>query len=166
MEMLTASPLTFLHLEFLRVHVQADFKATVKANDFDFQGAYVGFSIKHGRSEDESSWFVGLGFRASNPESATVICPYTIDIFAIGTFEVAQNYPLEKHEKLVYENGAALVYGCIRDMVATITARGAQGLMMLPTPTFMNQFDRYLEEKKSTTSKNPKKVKKVRSVKS
>lgn len=150
-----ASPLTFIEQQFLRVHIQADMNVTTKAEHFDFEGANVGFSIKHGKGSDDT-WWVGVGFRTLNPEDAEVSCPYLIDIMAMGRFEISKKWPIEKHEKLVYEYGAALVYGTIRDIVLTITSRGMRGALMLPTPTFANEFENYLKSKEKNPSNEAK----------
>ncbi len=155
------SPLTFLSVHFMRVHVSADYKAKVKGPEFDFEGALIGISIKHGQHKEDGTWWVAVGFRTTNSPKATVLSPYVIDVFAVGSFEVTDKLEEDRKERLIYENGAALVYGSIRDMVSTITARSSQGLLMLPTPTFMGEFDLYKENlaKKQTKKINSRKVK-------
>ncbi|MFS8083877.1 MAG: hypothetical protein ACMG51_10525 [Ginsengibacter sp.] len=139
------SPLTFLDLKFFRVKIETDFRSKIKAEDFDFFGATLGWSVKHGREENDGSWWVAVGFVVSN-ENSEVICPYTIDVQALGSFSVSEKWAIEKHEQLVYENGAALVYGAIRDMVSTVTARSLPGGIMLPTPTFVGTYNEFLKQ--------------------
>ena len=148
------SPLTFLELKFFRVKVETDFASKIKADDFDFYGATLGWNIKHGKEESDGKWWVAVGFVVSN-ENAEVICPYTIDVQALGIFSVTDKWPTEKHERLIYENGAALVYGAIREMVATITSRSLPGSLMLPTPTFIGAYEEYLGQKNATDSSAP-----------
>lgn len=148
------SLLTFLDLKFFRVNVETDFSSKTKADDFDFYGAMLGWNIKHGREESDGRWWVAVGFVVSN-DNAEIICPYTIDVQALGIFAVAKKYPQEKHERIVYENGAALVYGAIREMVSTITARSLPGGLMLPTPTFLGAYDEYLAHKDGQNSPEP-----------
>lgn len=97
----------------------------------------VGWNIRHGKEESDGKWWVALGFVVVN-ENAGVVCPYNIDVQALGIF------PAEREEHLVYENGVALVYGAIREMVSTITSRSLAGTLMLPTPTFMGTYSEYL----------------------
>jgi preprotein translocase subunit SecB len=133
------SPITFVSFKFLRVHVDVDFEAqAVVGDDFDFSGAMLAWSLNHGR-HDEGSWWVAVGFATQNADD-NPRCPYNIDMQAVGTFRVSDNVDEVKREELVFENGAALVYGAIRDMVSTITARSISGPMMLPTPSFMGEF--------------------------
>lgn len=149
------SPLTFLKIEFIQVHVSADYKAEDTGPKFDFEGALIALSIKHGQHKEDGTWWVAVGFRTKNPPDAEALCPYIIDVFAVGTFEVAEAFEEDRKERLVYENGAALVYGSIRDMVSTITARSSPGLLMLPTPTFMGEFDLYKENSTKKPRKKP-----------
>ncbi|HVW63528.1 MAG TPA: hypothetical protein VHB01_00840 [Nitrosospira sp.] len=148
------SLLTFLDLKFFRVNVETDFNSKIKADEFDFYGAMLGWNIKHGRDESDGRWWVAVGFVMTN-DNAEVICPYTIDVQALGIFSVTDKYPQEKHERLVYENGAALVYGAIREMVSAVTARNFPGSLMLPIPTFLGAYDEYLADKDGQNSPEP-----------
>lgn len=97
------------------MRVEADFSADpLEPNGFDFNGAMLSWSLDHGFDEEAKRWWVAVGF-----------------------FGVSEAVPENKVEALVFENGAALVYGAIRDLVSTITARGVLGPLMLPTPTFV-----------------------------
>ncbi len=133
------SPLTMLSLDFLRVHVQAIHEATQNAEQFDFDGAMLSWSIQHGQEED-GSWWLAVGFATDQQAQADKRCPYDLDMRAMGIFSIAETIAPERREEIVYENGAALVYGAIREMVASITARCIGGKLMLPTPTFMGAF--------------------------
>ena len=133
------SPITFVSFKFLRVHVEADFEAqAIASENFDFSGAMLAWSLNHGRHED-GSWWVAVGFATQNADDSPR-CPYNIDMQAVGVFRVSDNVAETKREELVFENGAALVYGSIRDMASTITARSLSGPLMLPTPSFMGEF--------------------------
>lgn len=136
------SPLTFKDLKFLRVRVEADLGVKTPVANFDFDGCLLGWSINHGAEKPENVWWVAVGFASSN-QDAEKACPYEIDVQAVGTFEVSTSVPVHKREKLVYENGAALVYGAIRDMVSNISSRSLPGSLMLPTPTFIGAFEEY-----------------------
>jgi preprotein translocase subunit SecB len=56
---------------------------------------------------------------------------------------VNEAFPQEKLERFVFENGAALVYGAIREMVTMTTARSAFGAIMLPTASFFGSFEEH-----------------------
>ena len=133
------SPLTLLALDFLRVHIHADNEAKQTVEEFDFDGAMLSWSIKHGQNED-GSWWVAVGFATDDQATAEQRCPYELDMRALGFFKIAEAVAPGRQEELVYENGAALVYGAIREMAATVTARSIAGKLMLPTPTFVGAF--------------------------
>lgn len=137
-----ASPITFRALKFLRVNVEANHQADEKsAPEFDFDGAMLAWSINHGKRDDSDVWWVAVGFSTANEDAdADLQCPYHIDMQAVGEFTVSERIDADKREELVFENGAALVYGAIRDMVSSVTARSVLGPLMLPTPTFMGEF--------------------------
>ena len=111
----------------------------------------IGWQIHHGRNDDDETWWIAARFFVDN-ENAKVRCPYRLDMRAMGLFLVDEHLKEEKHEKLVYENGEALIYGAIRDMVSMITSRSVHGSLMLPTPTFMGTYAKYLAKKATTHS--------------
>lgn len=133
------SPLTMRSLDFLRVHVEADHTAQQTAQAFDFDGALLAWSIKHGQDK-EGTWWVAVGFATDTQAAAEQRCPYDLDMRAMGIFSIADSVAADRKEEIVYENGAALVYGAIREMVATVTSRSIAGKLMLPTPTFVGAF--------------------------
>lgn len=159
------SILLFKEVRFLRISVEADLDFDQSANDFDFEGAKVGFSVDHSHHEDDN-WTVAVGFRTTN-ENARVLCPYIINIQAMGVFSIDPRVDPSKKEKVIYENGAALVYGAIRELVSNLTSRSAFGPIMLPTPTFSGAFEVYLaeskEEKKAIASTKSKTTRKSKS---
>lgn len=142
-----ASPLRFVDLKFLRVHVEANFESAADSADgFDFNGAMLSWSLDYGLVENSDQWWVAVGFATGEAENR-LKCPYAIDVQAVGFFEASESVPPDKVEELIFENGAALVYGSIRDMVSTITGRGLLGPLMLPTPTFIGALERHKAHK-------------------
>jgi preprotein translocase subunit SecB len=133
------SPITFVSFKFLRVHIEVDFDAqTNPGEDFDFGGAMLAWSLNHGR-HDDGTWWVAVGFATPSTDE-NPRCPYHIDMQAVGVFRVSDPIDEARREEIVFENGAALVYGSIRDMVSTVTARSISGPLMLPTPSFVGEF--------------------------
>ena len=133
------SPITFVSLKFLRVHVESDFEAPRVAENFSFDGTMLAWSLNHGR-EGDGTWWVAVGFATDGDADTSARCPYNINMQALGHFRISDTVDADKLETIVFENGAALVYGAIRDMVSTITSRSAPGPLMLPTPTFVGAF--------------------------
>lgn len=141
------SVLTMLDLTFMGLHVEINPEFKRSAKGFDYEGALTGWEIRHGsRNDYGTEWWVSLGFVLENSEEKP--CPYEINMRAVGRFLVDTCVPESKRESLVYENGAALVFGAIREMISTMTARSAYGMLILPTATFIGSFEKHLEEKR------------------
>lgn len=164
-----SSALTLLSVSFLKVHVEADFESKSSGQDFDYHKAMVAFHIHHSKTEG-GTWNVALAFLTTN-ENAKNVCPYEIEVQVLGEFSVSQKLDPSRHDKLVYENGSALLYGAIREMISSITSRSAQGPLMIPTASFMGAYEEHIksidkgatEEKKSTSplKKSGKRLKKI-----
>ncbi len=153
------SILTVLELDFIRIHVDIDFDVEGDADNFDFEGALIGWDIIHSPNNgDENTWRIVVSFANSNDNSETK-CPYLLDIQAIGLIRINDTVP-ENKERIVYENGAAIVYGAIREMVQTLTARCIKGKLVLPTPTFIGAFEEFQKKntKKLAAKKKTKKI--------
>ena len=133
------SLLSLLGLTFLGIRLDLNAKFEGKAAEFDFTGAMLRWKVRHGKRDDKQGWWVGVEF--STHEGDEKPCPYVIDMKAVALFEVSEEVPAEDREKFVYENGASLVYGAIREMVSTTSARSAYGSLMLPTASFFGSFE-------------------------
>jgi preprotein translocase subunit SecB len=134
------SPLTLHGIQFVRVHVETDLESENRADEFEFDGQTLQWGLDHGRDEDNGTWWVAVGFGTHQAEDEPR-CPYILDVQAVGIVSVSEEYPAEKHEKLAYEYGAALVYGAIREMVTNITGRSLAGPLVLPTPSFVGALE-------------------------
>lgn len=133
------SMLSLLGLTFLGIKLELNPKFEGKADEFDFDGAMLLWKVRHGKRNDTKGWWVGVEFATQEGDEKP--CPYLIDMKAVALFEVSEKVPAEEQEKFVYENGASLVYGAIREMVSTISARSAYGSLMLPTASFFGSFE-------------------------
>lgn len=145
-----ASQLSLNDLTFLEVSVIINPDYSGKISEFDFDGALFTWGIRHGkRNDDGTDWWVGLEIGMKSDEDKP--CPYNLNIRAAAMFGVDNNYPPEKRECFIYENGTALIYGAIREMVMNITSRSAHGSLMLPTASFFGSFAEHLEEERQKT---------------
>lgn len=80
---------------------------------------------------------------------------------AMAVIEVHPKFPAEQIARAVELHGATLIYGVIREMVATVSSRSSKGLFLLPTLNFSAILN---EERKETQSLRPrKKVTKMKS---
>ncbi|PYF99753.1 Preprotein translocase subunit SecB [Thioalkalivibrio sp. ALE21] len=135
------SPLTLHGIQFVRVHIEPDLESGfARAHHFDFDGSMLKWALDHGYDEQDGTWWVAVGFGTMNEEEEPR-CPYILDVQAVGVFSVSEKYPVERHEGLAFEYGAALVYGAIREMVTNVTSRSLVGPLTLPTPSFVGAFE-------------------------
>lgn len=136
------SVLTLVDLVFLgtRVEINPEFKGS--AEDFDFDGALIHWGLRHGpKSDDGRSWWVGLDFTIKSEKEK--LCPYNVEMKAVAMFIVDESVPQDKRETMAFENGLAMVYGAIREMVSNITSRSAFGKLMLPTASFFGTLEEH-----------------------
>ena len=135
------SPLTLHGIEFVRVHVETDLESEIRrADEFNFGGTTLNWALEHGQNGEDETWWVAVGF-GTQPKDDEPRCPYVLDVQALGIVSVSDEYPVEKHESLACEYGAALVYGAIREMVTNITSRSLAGVLTLPTPSFVGALE-------------------------
>ena len=147
-----ASQLSLDDLTFLEVSVIVNSDYTGKISEFNFDGVLFNWGIRHGRRNDEGTdWWVGLEVGMKSEEEKQ--CPYHLNVRAAAMFTVNNNYPPENRECFIYESGASLVYGSIREMVMNITSRSAHGALMLPTASFFGSFAERQKETDATDGK-------------
>lgn len=143
--MIKASPIKLHQIEFLRTAVEVNDRADPQmADSFDFHGATIGWAFHQGQHEDGSTW-IAVGFATEAEPDEGPACPYVIDIQAVGTFSLQEEYDGDNPDKLMFECGAALVYGAIREMVSNITSRSPFGRLTLPTPSFQGLYEEQQE---------------------
>ena len=65
-------------------------------------------------------------------------CAYTGKVEIIGQFEVAKDFDITKRLDVMRVNAVSLLYGAVREMVMTITARSANGMLCIPTLSFID----------------------------
>lgn len=75
-----------------------------------------------GSVEMQDHYRVMLTVRLISPPEK--LACYTGEISTIGFFRVDQSVPVDKQAKFVIVNGATLLFGAVREMVANLTARG------------------------------------------
>lgn len=88
----------------------------------------------HQVKDDERTWIIILNVKVK-PRGDEKI-PYQLEVEALGSFRVADDWPQDKIKALVYANGTSLLYGAAREMISSITARGPYEMITLPTMSF------------------------------
>jgi preprotein translocase subunit SecB len=113
--------------------------AQIEAEDFDFEGITfrVSLDAQSAMTEEDVNphvFFIILHVAIDQDEKKPA--PYKIDISALGIIEIAEVIEPEKRRDLALVNGASLVYGAMRELVTTVTARCIPGPLVLPTTDF------------------------------
>jgi preprotein translocase subunit SecB len=128
-----------LHIVYKHVSVrESENEAVHAALGFDFQGvkirSKVGFAAKKGQEKNPEDFLVDLGIAIENVEGKA--SPYSIDVRVLGVFRALPSLAIERREDLVAVNGASILYGVIREMVASLTSRFRAGPLTLPGMNF------------------------------
>lgn len=151
---LKLSPIHVHYQNFLSVNVQATLADSFAAGDIQVE------RIVKKLPERENCWSVYFELHLKAIEGQP-LPPYTGNIIAEGVYEVLPNYPNDP-ESLVRVTGCSMLYGALRELVSTITARGPNGMVTLPSVSFVEDAP-LVAKKKSSASKVLKKVTKSKS---
>ena len=81
-------------------------------------------------ADDPRRFFVKLDMRMLGTEEHPT--PYAVDVEIVGIFVCTGSNP-NNDEKLAEINGAAVLYGSIREVVLQITSRGPYPPLIMPT---------------------------------
>lgn len=65
-----------------------------------------------------------------------VPCAYAGEVEVQGFFAVAEVVPTENRERFALVHGSTLLFGMLREMICTVTARGPWPMFVLPTASF------------------------------
>lgn len=152
------SPLQLKQLLFKRIHVEAnsdvDRVEELWGPGFDFSGTKfetnLSLGVAEGQETDPRNFLVTVRLSISNTEEKST--PYNVDIEAVGEFELAPIYPVSDREAIVHVNGASMIVGVIREMIAICTARSVFGQLTLPTLRFVPPEAASSAAAESTTS--------------
>lgn len=86
------------------------------------------------RAEDAQEWLLRLGVTfGEDMESGS---HYAGVVEFEGIFRVSGEVPAEKASRLAVVNGASILYGAAREIVATVTGRGPSPGVALPSVSF------------------------------
>jgi|SRR5690606_10545508 len=106
---------------------------SVRANrehNYDGDGDPVLPSIKiHSYRGDGGRYQIALDLKKAIESDADA---YEVKALAIGVFQTDPATPEDKQQAIVMRSGPQIVYGALRDHIATITARGPWNEYYLP----------------------------------
>jgi len=86
------------------------------------------------------------------PDDTGKVPYYTGEIVIHGFFRISRTIPPEKRDKIAAVNGAGLLFGAVREMVANLTARGPNPMVTLIS---LNFSDMTLNSEVKSASENP-----------
>lgn len=86
--------------------------------------------------EDPLDWMVGLTL--TSPKDLPKWFPYKIELEAVGFVRVPADMHESLREDVVVRNGSALLYGAMRELVASLSGRANLPSYFLPTVSFDN----------------------------
>jgi preprotein translocase subunit SecB len=93
------------------------------------------------REDDPLSWFVFLYVTITPMAGAKA--PFSGDFEVMGTFNIPPELSGPSAHKLVYINGATILYGAVREMLCMITSRTFYASLLLPTVSFLNLYQEH-----------------------
>jgi preprotein translocase subunit SecB len=109
--------------------------------------ARVDFGWAEGQQDDLRKFAIRLALQIPNDESGV---PYDVDLETIGYFDLLGDIAAEQREDIAKVNGANVLYGVLREVLFSLTARFPQGPVVIPTVNF---FDLRQSEPKHNSSK-------------
>jgi preprotein translocase subunit SecB len=96
--------------------------------------------------ENDRRWIVFVDVELKPKEGA--FPAYLGRIKSFGLFSVAESWPQDQIEKLVYVNGGGLLYSGIREMICLISARCPYDTLTIPSVSFLELHKQWLEDRK------------------
>lgn len=124
------SPLQLERYFFSKIQIDAHLDGDPKvANIMDSE-------VETGQALENSRRFqVVLRLKLRAPEKRQTT--YTGEFHAVGFFHVVDDWPEKALSQLVETNGAALLYGAIRETLCNLTSRGPWPAITLKSVTFI-----------------------------
>lgn len=147
-----ASPLAVERIEFhnVRVRANADWQQSDESQlpqlVVDMENASIewqsSLSFPDTEVEDPRHFVFRFALRLNqNKQIESVKLPYDIELDALVFLKIEFELPdIQTRFKVVRESGYPILFGAIREMVCTLTARGPHGLWQIPSMNFMDQI--------------------------
>lgn len=92
-------------------------------------------------SDDQLAWnvVVRVHIKQANDKKPT----YLGTVECVGLFQVHPQLPKENVEKFVFVNGTSILYGAVRELISTITARGPWPSITLVSQSFSASYEQH-----------------------
>ena len=128
-------------ISFVNVSIKCNYDQDVSSGtlmtNVEFRGS--------AHQQDKRNWMLTVRVNIKRANEKPI--PYEGVIECIGIFKVSPQCPEDQIEKLVMVNGTSLVYGSIREMICNITARSTFDMLMLPSQSFLEAFEKSKQPK-------------------
>ncbi len=125
---LKVSPLDVLTQEFLAISIEATPGEEFGAGRIEVERKLVGDNAE----TDEWTLYLTVEISGSDGRASP---PYTGHVTARGVYTVHPDYPQDP-ERLIRITAASMLYGAVRELVSSFTARGPNGMITLPSLSF------------------------------
>lgn len=86
----------------------------------------------HQQDAPENQWLVRLDLQFF-PENEGETTAYVGEVAVVGVFTLDPKFPEEKASDMVHMNAGAILFGIVRELLNSISARGVHGPIVLPT---------------------------------
>jgi preprotein translocase subunit SecB len=150
---LSHSPLEILQHEFIEIAV----RSTLPCDEGNFGAGMLEVEREQTRkTDDENIWMLILRIAFQQGETDENPPPYEGHLTIRGVFRVHEQYNHDA-DRLIRITGASILYGAAREMLANLTARSANGMISLPSVSFMEASTK--GQKEARGKKSPKKLK-------
>jgi hypothetical protein len=139
------SPLQLVKLAYTGIHVEPFIHRDENERELppatEFSGVDIacrtGMRPLPASENEPPEYMVEVGISLSEEQVAAHRLPYVVEVGAWGHFRLISDVDPAKRDSLVEVNGASLVVGALRELVADLTARCPYGTMTLPTLRFV-----------------------------
>lgn len=148
---LKASPLEILTQDFLSMSIEA-------TPGEEFGPGQIEVERKLVQEDDQNlqQWTIFLTLDISADEGQPPP-PYTGRVLARGVYIVHTDFPQDP-ERLIRITGASMLYGAVRELISTFTARSPNGLITLPSVSFFERPPKEKSAAKKSTKKRSKQI--------
>ena len=139
------SPLQLVKLAYTGIHVEPFVHRDENEQELppatEFSGVDIacrtGMRPLPASENQPPEYMVEVGISLAEEQVAAHRLPYVVEVGAWGHFRLISDVDPAKRDSLVEVNGASLVVGALRELVADLTARCPYGTMTLPTLRFV-----------------------------
>jgi len=140
------SPLQLDEMRFLGVRIECRETPELreqqkKFESFAFENTKFTSALEHICADDDVDSLVtnfAVTLTISLPNEGENPSPYIVDVKCVGYFSISKEvFPdFERRYDIGVVNGASLLYGAIREMISSVTARAWYGQLLLPSLNF------------------------------